>query len=149
MMTGPQADVTRADLDWRRNQTHLTLDTRSVPHSIHNMSHHQLVSDQVNASHSQSYHNNSLSQESSVNDTLRVKRHNLQLHWGMLLFGLHTSPRPPTTTTLTPWIQAYNETHHFKVNYTHRQMLEIPVEKVNVTTLGFSKDAQRASVLFM
>ena len=28
-------------------------------------------------------------------------------------------------------------------------MLEIPVEKVNVTTLGFSKDAQRASVLFM
>ena len=40
MMTGPQTDVTRADLDWRRNQTHLTLDTRSVPHSIHNMSHH-------------------------------------------------------------------------------------------------------------
>ena len=28
MMTGPQADVTRADLDWRRNQTHLILDTR-------------------------------------------------------------------------------------------------------------------------
>ena len=74
MMTGPQADVTRADLDWRRNQTHLMLNTRSVPHIIHNMSHHPSVSNQVNTSHSQSHHNDSLSQGSSVNDTLRVRR---------------------------------------------------------------------------
>ena len=69
VMTGPQTDVTRAGLDWRRNETHIIQDTRSVPRSIHNMCHHQSVSDQVNASHSQSHHNSSLSQESSVNDT--------------------------------------------------------------------------------
>ena len=86
-MTGQQMDVTRAGLDWRRSQTHLTLDTRSVPRNIHNMSHRQSARDQVNASHNQSHQNVSLSQESSVNDTLRVKRHNRQLHWGMLLFG--------------------------------------------------------------
>ena len=142
VMTGPQADVTIAGLDWKRNETHIIQDTRSVPPSMHNMSHHQSVSDQVNASHSQSHHNSSLSQESSVNDTLRVKRHYYHPY-------LYYHRPATTTTTPTPWIEAYNETHHFKVNYTHKQMLEIPVEKVNVTTLGFSKDAQRASVLFM
>ena len=44
VMTGPQTDVTIAGLDWRRSKTHLTLDTRSVPRSIHNMSHNQSVS---------------------------------------------------------------------------------------------------------
>ena len=82
IMTGPQADVTRADLDWRRNQTHLILDTRSVPHIIHNMSHHPSVSNQVNTSHSQLPHNDSLSQGLSVNGTLRVKR---RIPWKLLL----------------------------------------------------------------
>ena len=84
MMTGPQADVTRADLDWRRNQTHLILDTRSVPHIIHNMSHHLSVSNQVNTSHSQSPHNDSLSKWLSVNDTLRVGRGYLGAYYYLL-----------------------------------------------------------------
>ena len=94
LMTGQQMDVTKAGLDWR-NQTHLTLDTRSVPCNVHNMSHHQSARDQVNASRNQSV---SLSQESSVNETLRVKRHNLQV---LKFFGIHIlSPK----TTPTPWI---------------------------------------------
>ena len=71
IVTGPQGDMTTGDLDTRRNQTHLMLNKRLVPHS-HNMSHHPSVSNQVNTSHSQSPHNDSLSQGLSVNRTLRV-----------------------------------------------------------------------------
>ena len=62
----------------------------------------------------------------------------------MLLYGLHTTPAPPPA----PWIEVYNETHHIKLNFTHSQMLESPEEKVDVTSLGFSNDAQKASDLF-
>ena len=74
VMTRPQTDMTQTGLDWRENQTHLTQDTRSVPQKIHDMSHHQSVSHQVHASHIQFHQNDSLSQESSGNDTVRVKR---------------------------------------------------------------------------
>ena len=51
IVTGPQDVMTTGDLDTRRNQTHLTLNKRLVPHS-HNRSHQPLVSSQVNTSHS-------------------------------------------------------------------------------------------------
>ena len=157
-MTGPQEDVTRGDLDWRRNQTHLMLNSRLVPH-IHNMSHHLSVSNQVNTSHSQSPHNDSLSQGLSVNRTLRVKR---RIPWKLLLslggsiaplpkmiHDLNTTPKTTTTTTtIKPWIQAYNDTHHFQVNYTHRHMVEIPEKKIDVTKLGFSEDSHNATLLY-
>ena len=143
IMTGPQEDMTKWDLNSRRNQTHLMLNTRLVPHS-HNMSHHPSVSNQVNTSHSQLPHNDSLSQGLSVNGTLRVRR---RVPWKLLLslegslaplpkmiHDLNTTPRTTTTTTtITPWIQAYNDTHHFQVNYTHRHMVEIPATEVDVT----------------
>ena len=61
IVTSPQGDITAGDMDTRRNQTHLTLNKRLVPHS-HNMSHQLLVSSQVNTSHIQLPYNDRLTQ---------------------------------------------------------------------------------------
>ena len=53
-----------------------------------------------------------------------------------------------TSSTIKPWIQAYNDTHHFQVNYTNRNMVEIPDQKVDVTELGFSDDPYDATLLY-
>ena len=51
--------------------------------------------------------------------------------------------------TLTKqWIEAYNDTHNFQTNYTHKNMVEIPDQKVNITELGFSDDPYEAKLLF-
>ena len=57
----PQTDMTQADLEVRENQTRLTLGTRFVPLEMHDMSHQQSVSHQVQTSHSQLHQNDSLS----------------------------------------------------------------------------------------
>ena len=92
VMTRPQTDVTQAGLDWRRNQTHLTQDTRSVPPNIHDMSHRQSVSHQVTVSHRQFHQNYILYNESSFNETTRNKR---SLFLTLLLLGMHV--KVPTT----------------------------------------------------
>ena len=65
----------------------------------------------------------------------------------MVLYELHMT-LPTTTTTPGPWIESYNETHHISQNFTYRHILKSPEEKENVTSLGFSNDAQKASDLF-
>ena len=92
VMTRPQTDMTQAGLDWRENQTHITQDTRLVPHNIHDMSHRQSVSHQVNVSHSQFHQNDILYNESSFNETTRNKR---SLFLTLLLLGMHV--KVPTT----------------------------------------------------
>ena len=92
VMTRLQTDMTQAGLDWRGNQTHLTQDTRLVPHNIHDMSHRQSVSHQVNVSHSQFHQNDILYNESSFNETTRNKR---SLFLTLLLLGMHV--KVPTT----------------------------------------------------
>ena len=101
------------------------------------MSHRQSVSHQVQTSHSQLHQNDSLSQESSGNDTVRVKRHNYQL---LRFFGIHVIPSTPPTTTVTPWVEAYNETHNIVQNYTFRHIVRATEERENATSLGYSKD---------
>ena len=147
IMAGLNDDVTRAGMDQKRNWTLITQDTRLVPPSTHNMSHHHSGGFHANMSHILSHHNSSLSQKSPVSDTVRVKRY---LYYPMLPAYNPYYSRPTTTTsTIAPWIQSYNDTHHFKVNYTHKQIAETPLEKANVTTLGFSKDTNRAAILFL
>ena len=108
------------------------------------MSHRQSVSDQVNASHSQFNQNDSLNNESSFNETTRNKR---SLFLTLLLLGMHVKV-PTTTTTLTPWIEAFNETHNIVQNYTFRHLVRSTEERENVTSLGFSNDNEKASDLF-
>ena len=90
-------------MDLKKNQTRRTLGTRFVPLEMHDMSRSHLVSHQVKTNRSQLHQNVSLSQESSGNDTVRVKRHNHQL---LRFFGIHVIPNTPPTTTVTPWVEA-------------------------------------------
>jgi len=146
-MAGLNDGRTRSGMDQKRNGTIITQDTRLVPPSTHNVSHHQSVGFHANMSHKLSHNSSSLSQKSPVSDTVRVKRY---LYYPILPAYNPYYPRPDTTTTtIAPWIQSYNDTHHFKVNYTHKQIAETPLGKANVTTLGFSKDTNRASILFL
>ena len=48
----PHSDMTQNTMDLKKNLTHTTQDSRLVPHNIHDMSHRQSVSYQVNVSHS-------------------------------------------------------------------------------------------------
>ena len=91
IMTGPKDDVTLAGMDQKRNETLIIQDTRLVLPSMHNMSHHHSVGNHVNMSHIPSHHNSSLSQKSSVSDTVRVKRY----LYHPILYYLIPLPPPP------------------------------------------------------
>ena len=161
IVTGQQQVMTTRDLDTKNNHTHLTLNKRLVPHS-HNTSHQSLVSSQVNTSHIQLPYNNSLTQGLTGNRTSRVKRRlPLKVLLGLVKVTGAVAPivqviKDQTTTSEitipdTPtkhWIQAYNDTHHFQVNYTHKNMVKIPEQKVNITELGFSDDPYDATLLY-
>ena len=82
----PHSDMTQNTMDLKKNLTHITQDSRLVPHNIHDMSHRQSVSHQVNVSHSQFHQNDILYNESSFNETTRNKR---SLFLTFLLLGLH------------------------------------------------------------
>ena len=88
----PQTYMTHTNIELRRNLTHITQDSRLVPHNIHDMSHRQSVSHQVNVSHSQFHQNDILYNESSFNETTRNKR---SLFLTLLLLGMHV--KVPTT----------------------------------------------------
>ena len=88
----PHSDMTQNTMDLKKNLTHTTQDSRLVPHNIHDMSHRQSVSHQVNVSHSQFHQNDILYNESSFNETTRNKR---SLFLTLLLLGMHV--KVPTT----------------------------------------------------
>ena len=134
----PQTDMTQTNMDLKNNQTRRTLGTRFVPLEMHEMSRSHVVSHQVKTNHSQIRQNVSLSQKSSSDDKVRVKRQ-------FELFGIHvlhpyythTTSRP---TTVTPWVEAYNETHNIMQNYTFRHIVKATDERENLTSLDYSKD---------
>ena len=88
----PHSDMTQNTMDLKKNLTHITQDSRLVPHNIHDMSHRQSVSHQVNVSHSQFHQNDILYNESSFNETTKNKR---SLFLTLLLLGMHV--KVPTT----------------------------------------------------
>ena len=88
----PHSDMTQNTMDLKKNLTHTTQDSRLVPHNIHDMSHRQSASYQVNESHSQFHQNDILYNESSFNETTRNKR---SLFLTLLLLGMHV--KVPTT----------------------------------------------------
>ena len=88
----PHSDMTQNTMDLKKNLTHTTQDSRLVPYNIHDMSHCQSVSYQVNVSHSQFHQNDILYNESSFNETTRNKR---SLFLTLLLLGMHV--KVPTT----------------------------------------------------
>ena len=82
----PQTYMTHTNIELRRNLTHITQDSRLVPHNIHDMSHRQSVSHQINVSHSQFHQNDILYNESSFNETTKNKR---SLFLTLLLLVMH------------------------------------------------------------
>ena len=88
----PHSDMTQNTMDLKKNLTHTTQDSRLVPYNIHDMSHCQSVSHQVNVSHSQLHQNDILYNESSFNETTKNKR---SLFLTLLLLGMHV--KVPTT----------------------------------------------------
>ena len=70
----PQTDMTQTNMELKKNQTRLTFGTRFVPLEMHDMSQSHSVSHQVKTNRSQLRQNVSLSQKSSRDDKVRVKR---------------------------------------------------------------------------
>ena len=73
IVTGQQKVMTTRDLHTKENHTHLAVNKRLVPHS-YNTSHQSIVTSQVNTSHRQLPHNDSLTQGLTGNRSARVKR---------------------------------------------------------------------------
>ena len=84
--------------------------------------------------------------EQLVSDTPRKKRSPLFLTQLVQVFtnihALNKAIHAPTTTP-TPWVEYYNETHNIIQNYTFMHLVRSTEEKENVTSLGFSNDTQK------
>ena len=87
----------------------------------------------------------------AVSDTHRKKRSPLFLSQMVeVIKHIHILKKAThhTTTTPTPWVEYFNETHSIMQNYTFRHIVKSTGEWKNITSLGFSNDTQTASDLF-
>ena len=110
LMIRPHSDTTQNTLELKNNLSLRTLGTRFVPLEMREIGRSHVVSDQVKRNHSQMSLNVSMSQESSSDKKVRVKRQ-FELFGILVLhpYYTHTTSRP---STVTPWIETYNETHN-------------------------------------
>ena len=163
-LTGQTQVKTTRDSDTKENQTHPAMNNRSVPHS-YNASQQSAVSSQVNTSHIQlqSPYNDNLTQGLTGKISPRVKRGwgSLKLLFKGVKVASAVAPVVPIIkelatpseviipdTLIKQWVEVYNDTHHLQTNYTHKNMVEIPDQKENITELGFSDAPYQATLLF-
>ena len=138
LMIRPHSDMTQNTLELKNNLSLRTLGTRFVPLEMREIGRSRVVSDQIDRNHSQMSLNDSMSHQSSSDKKVRVKRQFfLPSHEFFGIYILTTTPKP---TTVTPWIETYNETHNIVQNYTFRHIVNATDEREDIISLDYSKD---------
>ena len=137
-MIRPHNDTTQNNTEEKSNLSLRTLGTRFVPLELHNIYRSHVVRDQVMRNHSHLSLNDSMSHQSSSDQKVRVKRQPF-LPPGMsgILYLITSTSRP---STVTPWIEPYNETHNIVQNYTFRHIVKATDEREDIISLDYSKD---------